>query len=356
MNFQEYQSLISDGVSIGIDPSLEIKAVNSYCAVNGFIAKPLTTVSPQYTRDSEIDVALGTGMGTAFLLTSRGSNFEFSEASHLWAAAYLQEQTLPGAKNSPADFRFTHDYLLIHELVLRRYESKYQKGSAVWGGFTHPTEQPHPLVQYDKRTLIKATPHIALPTTEHIEATFRAAAQPSALDRYLSLYHLLELSFDYDLVEQIKTLDQNLKGIGKLLNSYSQSEFERLNRLIQKYCTDNNYLAGLLTQTFSSTTHRPTLEEMLFDYSKDSNPFKDKRDAVMLAAAIGFSEANFKTNKLDWNLIGKFTSYVIYRFRCSIAHATIGEFIISNSDETFVAEVAEPLILGIACKVYRQEP
>lgn len=352
MNFPEYQSLLAAGISIGVDPSLTVKASMDRCAVNGFIAKQLTTVSPQYPRSSEIEIRLGTGTGTAFLLTSKGTAFDFNEASSLWAAAYLEEQSVLGATTDPGAFRFEKDYLIIHELVTTHYENHYQKGSAVWGGFTHPREQHDPLRVFDSRSFIQATANINLPTIEHEESALRAATQPSALDRYLSLYHLLELSFDYDLVQQIKLLDQDLKGVGKLLNSYSQSEFDRLNRLIKKYCTDKTHLGSLLNQAFSLANHRIKLEELLFDYSKDSNPFKDKRSELTITSALGFTEANFKANKIDWNSIEKFVSYIIYRFRCSIAHASIGEFILGSSDESFVAEVAEPLIKGVLCRVY----
>ena len=145
MQFADYQALIAEGVLVGLDASLRIKNHGGLCCVNGFIAKPLTSVSPQYPRGAEIDIAIGSGIGTTFLLTIKGSPFLYSQASDLWAAAYLYEQTADGARQDNGDYQFIRDYVVVHELVVNRYERQLQKGSAVWGAFTHPSEQAAPL-------------------------------------------------------------------------------------------------------------------------------------------------------------------------------------------------------------------
>lgn len=359
MNFNEYQNLLADGLAIGIDSSLQVSNFNGECAVNGFVTLRLTSVSPQYERRTEIEILLGTGYGTAYLITAKNTPFLYSQASHLWTAAYLAEQSAAGLiaeanQGSQGSFQFEDDYVVIHSLLFDRYIRRYRQSSVVWGSFTHPTEQNSALVSYQKGTPINAIADLKLPTPEHLEVALRSASQSSALDRYLNLYHLLELSFDYDLVEQIKRLDKDLKGVGKLLSSHSNSEFEKLKKLLQRYCVDITFLAKSLDSVFSKVQHQPLLWEMLYDYSKESNPYKDKRAEFITLATTGFTQSIFIANKFEWKLdrLVHLAGYIIYRFRCSIAHASIGEFIIGNSEENFVAEVAEPLIKSILFSVY----
>ena len=361
MNFTELQKILNSGYATGVDPSLKISSSNEACAVNGFVALQLTTVSPQYERGTEIEILFGKGKGTAFLITSKKSPFLYSQASHLWVAAYLAEQSIEALiieadRGEEGSFEFSHDYLVIHTLLLSRYEQRYRNTSAIWGAFTHTTDQNNTLVNYQRNTPINAIADLHLPTQEHIKVALRSASQPSALDRYLNLYHLLELSFDYDLVEQIKGLDNDLKGIGKLLSSHSNSEFDRLKKLLLRYFLDITEIAEILDTVFSNIQHHSILWEMLFDYSKESNPYKEKRVEITAVATTGFNQIAFSTNKLDWKIdrLAHFMSYIVYRFRCSIAHASIGEFIIGNDEEDFVAEVAEPLIRSIIFSVFKK--
>jgi len=55
---------------------------------------------------------------------------------------------------------------------------------------------------------------------------------PYAFERYLKLYHLLELSFDHDTVEKIRGLGQDLHGIGQILAQHKRDEFDRLKQLL----------------------------------------------------------------------------------------------------------------------------
>ena len=359
MNFIEYQKLLADGLAIGIDPSLQVSNFNGACAVNGFVALRLTSVSPQYERATEIEILLGVDPGSAYLITTKNSPFLYSQASHLWTAAYLAEQLVAGViaevnQGSQVSFQFENDYVAIKSLTFDLYVERYRQSSVVWGSFTHPAEQNSALINFQRNTPISAKDDLKLPTPEHWEIALRSASQSSALDRYLNLYHLLELSFDYDLVEQIKRLDKDLKGVGKLLSSHNNSEFEKLKKLLLRYCVDISFLAASLNAVFSKDEHRPVLWEMLFDYSKDSNPYKDKRAEFITLATTGFTQSIFIANKFEWKLdrLVHLAGYIIYRFRCSIAHASIGEFIIGNSEEKFVAEVAEPLIKSILFSVY----
>jgi hypothetical protein len=54
----------------------------------------------------------------------------------------------------------------------------------------------------------------------------------------LKKYHLLELLFDYDFVENIKSLGTDLRGIGQLLSEYSSKEINRLNNVVTNRVND----------------------------------------------------------------------------------------------------------------------
>ena len=360
MNYTEYTSLVQHGIDFGIDPSLRISDFRGHCAVDGFVARKLKATSPKYKRGSEIDILLGKGRGTVYLLTSRDCTFTYGQASSIWASAFLAETDANLFANQLTgvirDFQFQNDYILTHQTVWDIYERLYRVGSVAWGNFSH-IEDASPLPIYSTNTSpIEAKKSIKLPTAEHADAAIRALTQNSALTRYLNLYHLLELSFDYDLVMDIRSLGDNLKGIGKLLNSYSNKELDRLCRLMAKHINNEEEIAAALRPIFNNTPYQSKISEMLFDYPKDGHPFADKRSELFSAARLGFDRPSFKTAKIEWSLekLNKLAAYIIYRFRCSIAHSTIGEFIISGADEKFVAEIAEPLAMKVISQIYKQ--
>ena len=78
----------------------------------------------------------------------------------------------------------------------------------------------------------------------------------------------------------------------------------------------------------------------------------------------GFSRTNTKennpnniqgiTNKGYDNLVIEFSAYCIYRVRCCISHNRIGEYVMSNDDEGFVVEFAEPLLREVLCQIFSQ--
>jgi hypothetical protein len=46
-------------------------------------------------------------------------------------------------------------------------------------------------------------------------------------------------------------------------------------------------------------------------------------------------------------LILETAAYWVFRVRCCIAHHRIGEYLLTQLDEEFVVEFAEPLLLGV---------
>ncbi|WP_217361105.1 hypothetical protein [Dolichospermum sp. UHCC 0406] len=62
----------------------------------------------------------------------------------------------------------------------------------------------------------------------------------------------------------------------------------------------------------------------------------------------GISENNYD------DLVINFSAYCIYRVRCCTAHNRIGEYVMSNDDEGFVVEFAEPLLREVLCQIFTE--
>lgn len=362
MRYAEFDSMRSEGIDFGFDSSLTVGEYKQHCAVNDLIALPLTSVSPMYVRDAIIEITrAGTSSPIAFLVTCKDQEFTYGASSAELVASYLSDTNpadiVDAQGNARRDFKFLNDYLVLSPVDHDEYISIYRTGSGIWGGFTHADDQSSRLEPYTtKASSIAAQPDIRIDTDAQRDAVWRAIAQTSPLERFLKLYHLLELNFDLMLVEEIKQLGADLKGIGKLLNSYSgDKEIDRLTKVVRKHCPDIYFFERVLGAAFKDATHHQQLHELLFEYSKDSNPYKEQADSFKNAISSEFSQPVFAANKLKWDYerLSRFTAYFVYRVRSSIAHLRIGEYVFSSADEGFVSEVAEPLLREILSSVYK---
>ncbi|MBW8365385.1 MAG: hypothetical protein K0M39_12615 [Rhizobium sp.] len=364
MQYAVFDSMRRDGIDFGFDSSMTILEYNQHCVVNDLIALPLISVSPMYVRDAIIEITRpDTDLPIASLVTCKGQEFTYGAASAELVVAYLSDASptdiLDAQGNARRDFKFLSDYLVLSHLDYDEYISTYRAGSGIWGSFTHPDDQHSRLAPYTTRaSSIAARPDIRIDTDAQRDAVWRTIAQASPLERFLKLYHLLELNFDLMLVEEIKRLGSDLKGIGKLLNSYSgDKEIDRLTKVIRKHCTDMHFFERVLGAVFNDASHHQQLLELLFEYSKDANPYKEQAESFKKAISSGFSRVGFAANKLQWDYerLSRLTAYFVYRVRSSIAHLRIGEYLFSSADEGFVSEIAEPLLREILSLVYKAQ-
>jgi hypothetical protein len=243
------------------------------------------------------------------------------------------------------EYRFKSDYLVLSTAYNDAYLRDYSETSAIWGGFAHKgisIMQSHkvPVNRIDVKK-------INLNNAVLKESSLRSVLQPFAFERYLKLYHLLELRFDSEIIEEIQALDYQTSPelIAQILNKYNKTETQRLQHIIDKHCTNIPRLVTILDQI---GRFEVTAKTIFYRFGKSENPLvEDKFDFLL---ANGFSEANVKTKNLGSNadqysiFIRKLVCHWIYRCRSSIAHSKIGEFILGHSDEDFIAEFAEPLL------------
>ncbi len=362
MIFLEYDSLRQAGFEFGVDSSLNVGTYNNFCAVDGWIALSVSYISPRFTRNEIHEVRFAdrpANRNLCFLLTTADENYNYSAASAMHVAAFLADAGINNQDEiSAGTYRYRKDYVVVYRTLYDHYVSTFKDSSHIWGGFYHDNAPTHSL---SKCSQLTAFPGLVLPTAFHQSEVFRANSDSSALGRFLALYHLLELSFDFDLVEEIKSLPGDLKRIGKLLASFDHGELPRLQRLVTKYWKDEKTLSDALGRAFANGVFSPRFRELLFDYEKEGFPWRFKDDQLkfqkfLTAAETSFTQSNFSNLKLPWSIefLQKSLAFIIYRFRCAIAHASIGECVLSGADDEFVHEVGEPLLMALLSNVFRR--
>ncbi|MGB0930316.1 MAG: hypothetical protein ACPGVB_06050, partial [Chitinophagales bacterium] len=207
---------------------------------------------------------------------------------------------------------------------------------------------------------INAIPNLELPTTWHKQAMIRAVQQPYAFERFLKNYHLLELLFDWQLVQTIKSLGDDLQSAIKEVANYRKDDIERLKSILRLKCNNTDKLAKRLD---SIKTFLPIAKEIFYTHGKPSNPLtKGENELQEIIDGGGFTDnENLKNCKISkkvntQELYSKFitdlSAYWIYRVRCSIAHHKIGEYLMSPSDEQFMVEFAEPLLKEVLIQCF----
>jgi hypothetical protein len=207
---------------------------------------------------------------------------------------------------------------------------------------------------------------VKLPTDIHIEAARRSVVQPFAFERFLKLYHLLELSFDRHIVLKIQALGHDLKGIGKIFSSMDSKELVRLKQIIQESRDGGPVIECIRTLT-ADVRWRDHIRIVFFEFGKDGNPLANKEEDFLSALETGgytlrsmqslagiqsgrLSEAQQKAfETFSLNL----AAYWIYRVRSSIAHNRIGEYLMRAEDEPFVTFFAERLLRCVLTEVLR---
>jgi hypothetical protein len=340
------------------------------CTLNGMIPIPVDAVSFSYAGDEDIEIydERGNYLGVLCICKAiTGINIaNLTEARYI---AFINEIDKDSFRFLELPYKFIKNYLVIDVCEYDDYKNKYMDSAPIWGGFFHSNAESNLQEAYRfKPSQLIARPGIELPTRYHKESSMRSVVQPYAFERFLKLYHLLELIFDWNLVQKIKSLNDDLQGIAQLLNEYSGSvnnELERLKVLLKSKCNDNkkiDKIADCLNK-INSLDYLDKGIKIFFNYSKSGNPYKISNITPFpdLMSQGGFKRTNTKENNPNIKgianstyeeLVINFSAYCIYRVRCCIAHNRIGEYVMSNDDEGFVVEFAEPLLREVLCQIF----
>lgn len=252
---------------------------------------------------------------------------------------------------------FKNDYLILRKKHFKTYKLNFKKTSSIWGSFFHVDDKPE--ILFDKKktisTIVVAS-DLKIRNSIYLDNLYLSINEPNPFNRFLKLYHLLELQFDMHTAEKIKLLVEEgnkEKEISSKLREYSRDEIMRLTSIIYERCTDLESLSKTMSliQPFEEKAVK-----IFYDFGKESNPVKKTNDfKEIINAENCFTNQPFIESKnLNYSMvIPKLSAYWIYRIRSSIAHNKFGEYIMNKSDEEFIVEFAEPLIKEVVKQCFK---
>ncbi|MDY0960179.1 hypothetical protein SOM26_15905 [Sphingomonas sp. CFBP8993] len=331
------------------------REINGYLAIDQFAILPIAAVSSGVSQETDLEVidSAGGSLGTLCFSRSLG-NISIAELTIWQFVAFLSDAEPTEILDS--HYSFKRDYLVLEIDMLDDYLNNYILSAPIWGKFSHfPVDNLEHVTTVDK---IVAVPGIKIASPYHQQTLNRYLYANNPFERFLRIYHSIELLFDYVLVKKIKALDDNIFGFSQIYSDFGRTEIDRLRGIIREFCGNASSIASILENSSRFYYDR---EDIFFKYSKSANPFGDSEKWEKLTECLDGSSLNASTSKqkkliskedLFPTMVFDLAAYWIYRIRCSIAHNRVGEFVFEDRHRNFVAEFAEPLILEIAKQVF----
>lgn len=192
-------------------------------------------------------------------------------------------------------------------------------------------------------------------TKHHHMAFSRYVSASNAFERFLRLYHNLELIFDFIIMKSIQKLGDDMVGFGTLSRAHGRTELDRLKYILVECCESWENIAA---KFHGVVTFESKAAEIFQEHTKEGNPLDELRWSRVIEACQSGQTAmvNFTTAKLckpnDYErFIASIAAYWIYRVRSSIAHSRVSEFLFEDSDEKFIVDFAERLLLEVVRQV-----
>ncbi|MBX3543562.1 hypothetical protein [Chelatococcus sp.] len=335
----------------GIDPS-DAGEHSGYLRVGEWLALPVCQVMCRINGQIDLEILdeSGASLG-ALCLTAKLIGKQPDTFTRWQYVAYLADVEALGA-GQPHTFQ--KNYLILLDSYYSEYAKKYYVSAPVWGGFSH-SPPPAPISQ--DRVSLTARAGIIFPTKFHDMAFSRYVSASNAFERFLRLYHTLELIFDYIVFKSIQKLNEDLEGYGKLSRSHGKSELERLRYILSEYCDD---CEGIAARFVALANFEPIATAIFQTHTKDGNPLSDegKWSAMVEACRAGqTTKADFKRfaiskdHEYETKIVGV-AAYWIYRVRSSIAHSRVSEFLFLDADEQFIVDFAEGVLEEVVRQVF----
>lgn len=343
-----------------INPDLTISTVGEVTGelcINDLVPLRLAACSRSLSRALDIPIEDNTGLQLGCLCICTERVFDPSAFTLNQYVAYLVDS--PTSEPS-REYRFQYDYVVIRKEHLETYLAKLQHSAPLWGGFVHSTRHsviPASVTASDTKIIAPKT--ICLPTPIHERLAMRSVASATPSERYLQLYHQLELLFDWVVVQEIRQLSEDLLGAGKVLSAYASGDLPRLNSLLTRYLSSPDCVVKELG---ALRTYEAEGQKIFLEYGKDGNPLKESWPKWMECVRSSEpTEVNLRLFKVPLDAGGyrtfifRLTAYFIYRVRCCVAHSKIGEYVLRDTDEEFVVRFAEPLLRSVLKDILSSE-
>lgn len=354
---EQHRDALREGTTID---TTTLPSGEQILVINGLAALRIQPTNRYTSEDGVYDIPLhldGEEIGTLCLISQIPRSDEvIPSLTDAQYAAYIC-LTEPTSFISGGWPSFAYDCVTIKPQSLEKYYQNHLS-SPLWGGYSHATESQAIIDQKisSKDANINIYENCTARTRRHQDCLELAARAQHSTERYLHLYHYLELDYDYEVVKGIKALQeddpQSLWDILKL----TRDDIDRIFHILKDYdnFSEIERLAMLLRE------HESAAVRIFYDYGKDSNPLKDItafREQFIASPSINRTELdhikknkglqdNFcSTEELYRSKLLKLTCYWIYRVRCSIAHNKLGEYHLNQSDDmNFLVGFAEPLL------------
>ena len=156
---------------------------------------------------------------------------------------------------------------------ITEYIAKYKNSSPIWGSFFHIEDQPS--IEFNNKASISFVDligDIQIDNPVYFENLYLSINEPNPINRFLKLYHLLELQFDLHTAVIIRNLlneGGKEKEISSKLRDYTRDEDERLESLIKERCKN---LPGLTLYLNAVKNFVPEAITIFYEYGKTKNP------------------------------------------------------------------------------------
>lgn len=356
--FNEFKEYIEDIADIDFDFSKITSGEKSFISVNRKIAIEITHFSSCYNTSEAIEVLDEDYQILGMICFPSINHSNFNSISEWDFSAkiigcYKKE-------NLESNQKLPEAYFVIEEEKIDKYIDSYFDTAPLWGYFSHKDTSAPLLINREK---IFAFSNINFPTTYHEEKACLALQEKYSHGRYLKLYHLLELLFDFDFVNDVKEIDGDLQQFGKLMKEYGRDDINRLTYVLKKRIFDKLTSSNILEKMEKIKDHEGIATIIFQEYSKDSNPIKENGKFEELLKLANFSQTELKTvfknqcrNIESYQLfLIKLIVYWLYRIRCCIAHNKIGEYIITIAEEKFVLDFGENLLREVIKTSFESE-
>ncbi|EEE45660.2 hypothetical protein [Roseibium alexandrii] len=318
-----------------------------------------TSSKTERNRDS-VDITHEDGRDLGQLLLIKGKKLDdFYTLSSAEFLAYLDDVTRE--EFGELGHVFSTDFLVTSDIPPAEYDRDLRSTADIWGGFSHFAAPRSARLPFSS---IVANSRISVPSQHHSEAFARYTYARNPFERFLRLYHCIELLFDTITVLRIKQLTDDIRGLSTILNAHATKEVDRLISISREFICDHEALAEKLT---SISGYEDIAKKIFDDHSKNGNPIAPSQNPPRWASVTGslsagrYSEADLKNDQAlmareDYcTFISTISAYWIYRVRCSIAHSRIGEFILTDAETGFVQDFAEPLLLEFCTQIFSSQ-
>lgn len=248
---------------------------------------------------------------------------------------------------------FNQSYVCIEYVYKEDYLKNYSKSAFIWGSFSHRNVN-YNFEPYSKEvSAIEIIPNIVVPEVFDIYKGNRSIFQHFGYERFLSLYHLLEYRYNTVVLEKLNKLKNETNFAYEVNRIVKYGEMDRLFLL-----HDENYslmdIGGLKHILDKSLRFKDIITQLFYGDQKGYKKFtQDIWEKIRKNSSFSgyFHQNNTNSHEMKYLLIST-SSFLIYRIRCTIVHAKLGEFILPFDQEEFVAEIGESLAKELILKIY----